>query len=117
MKNYRAASLLLLIPLLLSLFTVPAFALEDPDPNCRNAVLVDAKYGEVLYDKDAYEKAYPASITKVMTALLVLEAVEALKEAKAGHDALEAIYNPHVDFEGVRTLAALESGRLLSYLK
>ena len=76
MKNYRAASLLLLIPLLLSLFTVPAFALEDPDPNCRNAVLVDAKYGEVLYDKNAYEKAYPASITKVMTALLVLEAVE-----------------------------------------
>jgi D-alanyl-D-alanine carboxypeptidase (penicillin-binding protein 5/6) len=76
MKKYRAASLLLLIPLLLSLFTVPTFALEDPDPNCRNAVLVDAKYGEVLYNKNAYEKAYPASITKVMTALLVLEAVE-----------------------------------------
>ena len=52
-----------------------------------------------------------------MAALLRQEAVEALKEAKAGHDALEAIYNPHVDFEGVRTLAALESGRLLSYRK
>lgn len=77
MKNYRIASLLLLIPLLVSLFTVPAFALEDPDPVCRNAVLVDAKHGEVLYDKNAYEKAYPASITKVMTALLVLEEVEA----------------------------------------
>ena len=43
--------------------------------------------------------------------------VAALKEAKVSHDALERVYNPYVDFEGVRTLAALESGRLLSYLK
>lgn len=52
-----------------------------------------------------------------MAALLREEAVDALKEAKANHDGLEAVYNPYVDFEGVRTLAALESGRLLSYLK
>ena len=52
-----------------------------------------------------------------MAALLREEAVSALKDAKANHDGLEAVYNPYVDFEGVRTLAALESGRLLSYLK
>ena len=52
-----------------------------------------------------------------MVSLLREEAVAALKEAKASHDALERVYNPYVDFEGVRTLAALESGRLLSYLK
>ena len=51
-----------------------------------------------------------------MASLLRQEAIGALQEAKAGHDALEAIYNPYVDFDGVRTLAALESGRLLSYL-
>ena len=51
-----------------------------------------------------------------MAALLRGEGVAALKEAKAGHDALEAVYNPYVDFDGVRTLAALEAGRLLSYL-
>ena len=50
-------------------------------------------------------------------ALLRQEAVEALGEAKAAHDALEAVYNPYVDFEGVHTLAALEAGRLLSYRK
>ena len=44
------------------------------------------------------------------------EAVSALKDAKASHDALEAVYNPYVDFDGVRALAALEAGRLLSYL-
>ena len=52
-----------------------------------------------------------------MVSLLREEAVTALKEAKENHDALEAVYNPYVDFEGVRALAALEAGRLLSYLK
>ena len=51
-----------------------------------------------------------------MAALLRQEGVYALKEAKASHDALEAIYNPYVDFDGVRALAALEAGRLLSWL-
>lgn len=53
---------------------------------------------------------------KRMIAELREEAVAALKEAKAHHDQLEAVYNPYVDFDGVRTLAALEAGRLLSYL-
>ena len=50
-----------------------------------------------------------------MVALLREEAVDALKEAKRNHDALEAVYNPYVDFDGVRAQAALEAGRLLSY--
>ena len=51
-----------------------------------------------------------------MTNLLRQEAVEALQEAGKNHDALEAVYNPYVDFDGVRALAALEAGRLLSWL-
>lgn len=51
-----------------------------------------------------------------MAALLREEGVAALKDAKANHDKLEAVYNPYVDFDGVRTLAALEAGRLLSWL-
>lgn len=44
------------------------------------------------------------------------EATEALRRAKAAHDALEAVYNPCVDFDGVYALAAEEAKRLLSYL-
>lgn len=51
-----------------------------------------------------------------MTALLRQEAIAALQEAKEEHDALEAVYNPYVDFDGVRAVAALETGRILSYL-
>ena len=51
-----------------------------------------------------------------MAGVLREEAIAALREAKQAHDDLEAIYNPYVDFDGVRAVAALEAGRLLSWL-
>ena len=52
-----------------------------------------------------------------MTGVLRQEAIAALREAKQAHDALESVYNPYVDFDGVRALAALEAGRLLSWME
>ena len=40
------------------------------------AILIDGDTGEVLYEKAADEKAYPASVTKIMTALITLETLE-----------------------------------------
>ena len=37
------------------------------------AIVVDALTGETLYEKNAYEQLYPASTTKILTALLVIE--------------------------------------------
>ena len=78
MKKCRFPALFAAVTLLVTLFLpMSAAALEDPDLTCRNAILLDATYDEILYDKGARDKVYPASITKVMTALLVLEAVDA----------------------------------------
>ena len=44
------------------------------------------------------------------------EGIAALGEAKASHDALEAVYRPHVDFEGLDRLLARELERLEGYL-
>lgn len=44
-----------------------------PDVTAESAILMDAKTGAVLYAKEADTKRYPASITKVMTALLAIE--------------------------------------------
>jgi D-alanyl-D-alanine carboxypeptidase len=41
------------------------------------AVVVDAKSGEVLYDKDADARRYPASLTKVMTLYILFQELEA----------------------------------------
>ena len=85
MKKTRLCSLFLLVTMLFTTLALPAAALEPIDLQCRNAILVDGNHGDILYEKAAHEKAYPASITKVMTALLV---VEALDEGKLTPDQL-----------------------------
>ncbi|QZY57073.1 D-alanyl-D-alanine carboxypeptidase family protein [Crassaminicella profunda] len=50
------------------------FAFFSPPPiTAPSGILMDAATGDVLYNKNAYTKMYPASTTKIMTALLVLE--------------------------------------------
>ena len=44
-----------------------------PNIAAGGAILMDAKTGEVLFEKNASTRFYPASITKLMTTLLVLE--------------------------------------------
>ncbi|MDE7171676.1 MAG: D-alanyl-D-alanine carboxypeptidase [Oscillospiraceae bacterium] len=76
MKKYRFLSLLLAGLMALSL-VCPALALEDPQPKARAVIIVDGDSGEVLYDFNARQRMYPASITKIMTSLVVLDAVAA----------------------------------------
>ncbi len=44
-----------------------------PTITADSAVLIDADTGAILYDKDCHKQAYPASTTKIMTALLAIE--------------------------------------------
>ena len=76
MKKRRLISLILCLVLCLA-FVPAADAKDDFDVEAKAALLVDVNTGEILYEKDMHERNYPASITKVMTALLTLEAVDA----------------------------------------
>lgn len=49
------------------------------DISSKSAVLMDASTGKVLYEKNSHEKLPPASVTKVMTMLLICEALESGK--------------------------------------
>ena len=80
MKKYRLFALVLVVSIMTTLLLpFQSLALEPPELHCKNAILVDANYDEVLYEMGGYDKVYPASITKVMTALLTLEAIESGK--------------------------------------
>ena len=77
MKIRRILSVFLLVAILCGLIGLPqAYAVSDPGIKAKAALLVDADTGHVLYDKNADTQQYPASITKVMVALVVLEAVD-----------------------------------------
>lgn len=45
-------------------------------PNARSAVLIDQDTGQILYEKNGNERYPPASITKVMSMLLIMEALD-----------------------------------------
>ena len=49
------------------------------DVSSKSAVLMDAASGKVLYEKNCHEKLPPASVTKIMTLLLICEAIESGK--------------------------------------
>ena len=76
MKKIKLLPIILLACLLMSALGLPALALEEPELSSSYAVLMDADSGRIFYQKDADTKAYPASLTKVMTVLVAVEAVE-----------------------------------------
>ena len=77
MKIRRFLSVFLLTLLLTGLFCVPqASAVDLPQVNAKAALLMDYESGRMLYGLNERDTEYPASITKVMTALLTLEAVD-----------------------------------------
>ena len=60
--------------LFFNLFISSSFASPiEPDISAESAILIEIDSGEILYEKNANAPMYPASTTKIMTALLALE--------------------------------------------
>lgn len=49
---------------------------SDLAPTAKSAILIEASTGQVLYNKNEHEKLAPASMTKVMSMLLIMEALD-----------------------------------------
>ena len=76
MRKLKTFASLLLAVAIAGLPTIaPAFADYDPgfDVDAESVYLINLDTGKVIYEKDADKKIYPASTTKIMTALLALE--------------------------------------------
>lgn len=52
---------------------------DNLDLKAKSAILMDASTGKVLYEKNSHEELPPASVTKVMTMLLIMEALDSGK--------------------------------------
>ena len=60
--------------------TLPTSAsTADLKLDCGSAVLIEQHSGQVLYEQNMHEKLRPASVTKVMTVLLIMEAIDSGK--------------------------------------
>ena len=74
----RLSCFLLVCVLLVGFFPITAQAV-DLNIDAKSAFLMDVETGTVLYESNAHEKLAPASVTKVMTLLLIMEAIDSGK--------------------------------------
>lgn len=65
--------------------------INDITTNSSSCLLMDSKTGKIIYAKNAYEKMYPASTTKLMTAILTLENCKLTDTAIVSHNAIYSI--------------------------
>ncbi|MDQ0148678.1 D-alanyl-D-alanine carboxypeptidase family protein [Eubacterium multiforme] len=78
---------LLLIPIFYSLILNTANAAEKPPKiNAESSILIDANTGQVLYSKDENAKHFPASTTKILTALVILDNTNLKDVVTIGHN-------------------------------
>jgi D-alanyl-D-alanine carboxypeptidase len=76
MSLKHIAHLIVVICLTTSFIPVVTFAKETPTIRSETAILIDGKTGQVLYEKNSSAEMYPASITKIATALMAVKSNE-----------------------------------------
>lgn len=96
MRNFikikKLLLLLIILLLTLNIFCMNSFAETSlPSVYSPACILIDADSGKILYSKNANTKMYPASTTKIMTAILTLENCKLDDVAIASHNAVYSI--------------------------
>lgn len=79
----------------------------EPEIASTAAILVEERTGKILYEKNAYEKMYPASTTKIMTAILILENCKLDEIATVSYNAVYSLPSGYVN-------ASLQEGEEMS---
>ena len=114
MKKNKILPFLISICLLFSLFAPAASALDDPPLHSAKAVvLADMDSGRLLFEMNKDEQRSPASLTKIMTVLLAVEALE------RGEVSLDEMVTAQADcLAGLNTdssTSGIQPGEIISY--
>ena len=88
------------------IFASNIFAAENVELYSKAAILVDNDSGKILYGKNENERVYPASTTKVLTAILALEKLDLNSSVVVSKEAVNLPYGS--------SNAALKQGEVIS---
>ena len=107
MKKLKFTLFIFIFLILLIIFAPPCFADSDLKTYCPSAILMETSTGKILYEKNANEVSFPASTTKIMTAILTVENCNLDDVATVSHN---AVYSIPYDY----THASLKEGEELT---
>ena len=97
--------IIILVTFILSI-SIPSFG-ESPNISSGAAIVMEESTGKVIFNKNAYEIMYPASTTKIMTAILAIEKCDLSDMVEASSYAVDSIPNGY-------TTADIQVGEILS---
>ena len=111
MRGIRVLSLVLIICILLT-GAPSAYALTPPKVDTARSVLVgDMESGRLLFAENAYTRSEPASLTKIMTLLLAVEAIE--RGEASLNDNVTASLNCNFDLTDDSSTARIHAGETM----
>ena len=113
-------SIFLILILFIGVFSFNSYAFTPTDFEVRaeSALLVSLDNGQVLYEKAADEKRYPASLTKIMTALILIENTKDLKTEKitVSKNAIECLLGTGSSLGGLKEGEVVTAEQMLYIL-
>ncbi len=95
-KITRKISLSVIILSILLTSLSLSFASEALDLEAEGALLIDSSYDTILYEKNMNNKLFPASTTKIMTAILTLENADLNQLAKVDSEVISLTVGSHI---------------------
>ncbi|MDO4800495.1 MAG: D-alanyl-D-alanine carboxypeptidase family protein, partial [Bacillota bacterium] len=115
MKKTILCQILILLAVMLLLLPSASYGLAPDDLLSDAAILIDRNTGQILFEKNAYTRMYPASTTKIMTALLVIENLDLSESVTVGDEPpLMEGSSISLDFGEVLTVEQLLYGLLVT---
>ena len=105
--KFKKIVITLIILTLFSNFAISLAISDSPDILTEGAILIDSSSEKILYRKNDTQKMYPASTTKIMTAILTLEHCELDDIVTVSYDAIASIPSGY-------SIAALQAGEQLT---
>lgn len=90
MKLNKLSTIFFIFICSLLFFCIPCFA-NAPELNSEAAILFETSTGNILYSKNASEKLYPASTTKILTAIIAIENCELDEIVTVSKNAVDSV--------------------------
>ena len=94
-KIYKITMIVVLLIVVLTCNT-KVYADDELSINAKAALIVETNTGKIIYEKDIYEQNYPASVTKILTAILTIENCELDDVATVSQTAISHIPTGYV---------------------
>ena len=96
MKRISKFFILTLIINILIFNTLAVYATEQLSINAKSALIVEKKTGKVIYEKDSNTQNYPASVTKILTAIIVIENCKLTDKVTVSKEAISQVPTEYI---------------------